>query len=46
MEQWAFLSRIEDGVYVVDTEGYITYANPAWLAMLDMQEWAVLGRRV
>ena len=46
LEQWTFLSRIEDGVYVVDTEGYITYANPAWLAMLGMQERAVLGRRV
>lgn len=46
MEQLELLNRIEDGVYLVDPEGYIVFANSAWLSKLNMEKKFVLGRHI
>jgi len=40
------LAAITDGAYLIDREGYLVAANPAWLRQMEMKEKLVLGRHI
>ena len=40
------LAGMTDGAYLVDREGYLVFANPAWLRQVEMKEKLVLGRHI
>ena len=40
------LAGMTDGAYLVDREGYLIFANAAWLRQVEMKEKLVLGRHI
>lgn len=40
------LDTISDSIYIVDSEGYLVYGNPAWLQTVEMEAELVLGRHI
>ena len=41
----AFLQNTPDGILVIDAQGTLLHANPAFAAMLDLEATALAGRR-
>lgn len=46
MEIKELLDTISDSIYIVDSEGYLVYGNPAWLQTMEMEAEFVLGRHI
>ncbi|TDT61281.1 sigma 54-interacting transcriptional regulator [Fonticella tunisiensis] len=40
------LENVQDGICVVDREGYITYVNPAYLMILNEKETNLIGKNL